>query len=848
MSGQATTELLLEDLLQLVATACEVPMVIIAVMGGDREFFKYRRGVQTRWLPRVHAFSLEIMHQYGVFQVVDLTADARFRAHPLVVGAPYARFLAGVPLFNLQGTSIGSLLVLDQLARTLTPQQEQMLCSASRQISHLLEQEHKALARVIPRRTQRDVPKSRRQAAIAQLNWRALSSESLADLFTWTVRHVARALDVTWCRIVEVLPATDYVKVHAYLTDPKTIQQRIYVSLEEDPLLAYTMHQLTPTVVNDLSTEDRFDGSLLVRLHHMRSGICLPIAYKGRTFGAITLLSKHRHTFSRADLAFVQTVADALSMVIERTWRDRTYEVVTTLSRTMRRATSRQHMLKLCLDYMYVQLNSVGIALLLRHEQGLVVVAARGIWTSNQGGVLTDPSTSSLQILRQGQVVQRNAPLSQPDFVALNTPPVAGLLGLPLHIHEMALGVLWVGSAEPITVYEMRLIERIADILTNAIYRVDMHDHTVQLYHEHAQLSAEVLQAKRHLANIVESASDLVIATDGNGEIVTWNRAAEQISGYAREEVIGRNLAELCSVEQQPRMRELLEMSGVGRSVCTSEIDLLDHRDQPIPIAWRFSPIELEPGVGAGVVAVGRDLTEHRKLQAQVFQSAKMASLGVMASGIGHELRNPLGIISANAQLAQDHLGNPSLLQQCLQQIHHATRRAAIIIDSLLTFARPKAVEAEVADVKRVLEATLLIMEYQLRMRGIDFRYAIPPDLPPVIGNGALLQQVVTNLILNACQAMPEGGLLQIEATCEVDWVRFIVRDTGVGILPEHLSRIFDPFFTHWTTGQGTGLGLAVSYSIIQQCGGVIEVQSMPGMGTTFLVRLPVAEATLHQN
>lgn len=226
--------------------------------------------------------------------------------------------------------------------------------------------------------------------------------------------------------------------------------------------------------------------------------------------------------------------------------------------------------------------------------------------------------------------------------------------------------------------------------------------------------------------------------------------------------------------------------------------------------------------------------------EAKLIQSAKMASLGEMAGGIAHELKNPLGIISANAQLLLDHPEDQRLLRQCAERIHLASRRAAQIIEHLLEFARPQGEQMKLLDVHAVLEETLTLLAHQMELQGVKLLRAFHPNLPRVRGNPDLLQQVFTNLILNACNAMPQGGTLEITTdvnpASEVE-IRF--RDTGCGIPPEHLSRIFDPFFTTMPVGKGTGLGLSVSYSIVKQHRGTIEVESRVNQGSTFTVRLP---------
>jgi PAS domain S-box-containing protein len=357
---------------------------------------------------------------------------------------------------------------------------------------------------------------------------------------------------------------------------------------------------------------------------------------------------------------------------------------------------------------------------------------------------------------------------------------------------------------------------------------------------EREQLGAEVHKAERHLASVVECANDLVVSVDPEGHILTWNRAAEKVSGFQAEQVRGRKLSELCVEDRRPAMREMLEKAARGKGVQNTEAHLLTAGGQEIPIAWSGSPIWDDAGAAIGMVAVGRDLTEQRRLQAQLIQSAKMASMGVLAGGIAHELRNPLGIISAGAQLLLENPGDAGFRAECTEKICAAAQRASTIIENLLKFARPEKQRMQIIDVRGVIEDTLAVVANQLALHKVALQKQIGESLPRVWANPELLQQVFTNLILNACNAMPQGGRLRvIVRSAGGAGVEITFGDSGCGIPQENLSRIFDPFFTTMPIGKGVGLGLAISHSIIQQHQGTIEVESQLGKGSAFTIHLP---------
>jgi PAS domain S-box-containing protein len=359
---------------------------------------------------------------------------------------------------------------------------------------------------------------------------------------------------------------------------------------------------------------------------------------------------------------------------------------------------------------------------------------------------------------------------------------------------------------------------------------------------EREKLGEEVRRVERHLASVVDCASDLVISLDPLGRIVTWNRAAERASGLSAEQVRGRPLLDFCAADGRETMAAVLARTPQDEAIQHVEVPLITADGQRhVPIAWNCSPMRDDGGGLTAIVAVGRDLTEQKRLEAQLVQSAKMASLGVMAGGIAHEVRNPLSIISTSAQLLLEHPDNPALHAECARRIYAATSRAAVIIEHLLKFSRPSHEQFKTVALNQVLDDTVSLLNHQLHHANVALERQSEDNLPTIQGNPELLQQVFTNLVLNACAAMPNGGTLSISArsgpgpSLEVH-----VADSGCGIPPEQLGRIFDPFFTTRPVGKGTGLGLSISYSIVQQHGGTIEVASTLNQGSTFTVRLPV--------
>jgi len=244
--------------------------------------------------------------------------------------------------------------------------------------------------------------------------------------------------------------------------------------------------------------------------------------------------------------------------------------------------------------------------------------------------------------------------------------------------------------------------------------------------------------------------------------------------------------------------------------------------------------------IEGSLVAI-EDVTERVGLEEQLQQSDKLSSIGLLAAGVAHEVNTPLAGISSYSQMLMQQIPDTDPRHKLLEKIHRQTSRASSIVNNLLNFSRVTEARYSPVDLNRVIDDTIQLLEAQLRNTEIEVSRSYADGLPPAFGDGPKLQQVLMNLILNARDAMPHGGRLEISTEADEDSAVIEVRDTGLGIAPEHLAKIYDPFFTTKQIGKGTGLGLAVSYGIIRDHGGHIDVESKLGEGTRFQITLPLA-------
>ena len=357
---------------------------------------------------------------------------------------------------------------------------------------------------------------------------------------------------------------------------------------------------------------------------------------------------------------------------------------------------------------------------------------------------------------------------------------------------------------------------------------------------EQVRLSEEVHRVERHLASVVESASDIVLSTGTDGRILTWNTAAEKISGYPFNEVKGQPFFQYCAEEYHEEVQQIFTGTEARQSSTMAEWDLVTKHGYSIPVSWVFSPMMGEFSQPVGVVAVGRNLTERRKFEMQLLQSQKLAALGVMAGGIAHEVRTPLAICSSSAQFLMDDGITPEFRKECAEKINIGIQRASLIIENLLRFARPsQKTDIVPVNLLSLIEETVALVANQAKLQQVEVTTIFSDEAVFVNGIPTLLQQVFINLFLNAINAMPDGGVLSISVETSGCEVLIRVADTGHGISRDDIDKVFDPFYTSSPVGKGTGLGLSICYSIVKEHFGSIEVVSNEGEGSAFTVRMP---------
>ncbi|HAA89778.1 MAG TPA: histidine kinase [Peptococcaceae bacterium] len=355
------------------------------------------------------------------------------------------------------------------------------------------------------------------------------------------------------------------------------------------------------------------------------------------------------------------------------------------------------------------------------------------------------------------------------------------------------------------------------------------------------KLFAEVAQAKQEWEATFKAVRDLIIVIDSNLKILRVNPAASQFYQVPEEKLVGQRCCQVfCSSVAGDCSRCIVRKALKNGETVSAQRQFDDGRIMEFYAFPAFS--ENVPAV----VVTGRDITEKMKMQAQLLQTARLAALGEMAAGVAHELNTPLAVILGNSQLLLRECSLKEKQKSLLENIKNCAHRCKNIVQGLLAFSRQGQYAFEPLSLNDVVRGALDLVSYHIETSNIELAVNLSKELPLIEGNGQQLEQVVVNLLLNAKEAIEvaKGERRKIEVVTgydsETDCVFIRVSDTGCGIPSEKLLHIFDPFFTDKGNYRGTGLGLSVSHGIVHSHGGRIEVESEPGKGSVFTVKIPV--------
>ena len=472
-----------------------------------------------------------------------------------------------------------------------------------------------------------------------------------------------------------------------------------------------------------------------------------------------------------------------------------------------------------------------GAALGLMNEDGRIrLVAAIGIAEELDGSAFPIEDSVMGHVIRSGKswrapdVSQSGERLAIPSLVSGDR-PARGIAVVPIARRGERIGALALVARAPrtFTDTEIARVESMGDMLSVAL--------------ANAELVDNLRKAEWRFRTLFRAAPDAVLTVLNSGRIREANEAVRDIVGLDAMQVVGRRLVDLAADEDHNALEQALDSASRG---------------QPARLEVRFtsggvtrlvaiSASRLPESDPPATLLIARDITTEREMRARLIERERLVAIGELVAGVAHEVNNPLSSISAYAQIL---LREPDLSdahREAMEVIRSETTRASQVVKDLLAFARRSEPRREAVDLQEVVESAVRLSHYQLISGKLRTAIEIPADLPAVMGDPRQLQQVVINLVTNAMQAMASQGTgtLRIEARAEHSTVVLEVADTGSGISAAARSRIFEPFFTTKEEGQGTGLGLSVTYGIVTAHGGTIVVVDSTPAGSRFRVTLP---------
>lgn len=358
-------------------------------------------------------------------------------------------------------------------------------------------------------------------------------------------------------------------------------------------------------------------------------------------------------------------------------------------------------------------------------------------------------------------------------------------------------------------------------------------------------------QIQDFYSTVIDSVGDGVIVLDAKGIVALMNPAAEELTGISRSLAQGKAFSVIFRNEAV-----LLEMVGktlaTGMTISDHENIILYRTGQPVPLDATTSPLMLPSGERVGTILQMRDLTSIRELETAVRTADRLASLGTLAAGLAHEIKNPLGGIKGAAQLLEKELPVDSELLDYTRIMIKEVQRVNRIVEELLALTTPRKLKLDKVNLHRVLGDIITLQKEEAIRLNLEIQQKFDPSIPPILADGEQLTQLFLNLIKNAVEAVGDNGRIKVSSRVLSDYtmtkkgedrqrmVAVEVNDNGPGMSVEQLDQLFTPFFT--TKSKGTGLGLAICHKIVSEHRGMIKVASEQGKGTTFTVMLPLIQ------
>lgn len=643
--------------------------------------------------------------------------------------------------------------------------------------------------------------RARQQEAVAELGRLVLGGTGLDTVFGRAAEVVAGVLGVEYAKVLELAPEGDVLRLRAGVGWRPGAVGSATVEVSRGSQAGYTLEVGGPVLVEDLAAETRFAAPALLREHGVRSGMSVVIPGWARPFGVLGAHATRPRAFGAEDADFLRAVAHLLGAAVDHQRAQEALQRSEALFRSVFEE-SRVGMAVQSLDGRYLRVNRALCDLLGYQEDELLATTWQALTLPEDLELepnrrLLAGEISSYEIEKRYRHRQGHPVWTQVSVALVRAPD-----GQPSH------------------------------------FVVQVRDLTSRKAAEEALRRSEARYRR-----LVESLRDVIYTLAPDGTLISLNAAFEVLTGWRREEWLGRPFAELVHPEDLPRARELFEHVLGGAVVPLHQLRIRT-RSGEYRVAELTPTLLREGDTVVGVLGIARDVTERRRAEEILRQRDKLVAMGELLAGVAHELNNPLSVVVGQAALIRAAAPGGKLAERATK-LAEAADRCARIVRNFLALARQRPPERAESSLNQVVEGALELVAYALRVDGVQVTRELAPDLPLLWADPDQLHQVVVNLLTNAHHALrqtppPRQLVLRTGSDRAAGRVWLEVADNGPGIPPEIQARIFEPFFTTKPPGQGTGLGLALCLGIVEGHGGTITVDSAPGRGARFRVELPV--------
>jgi PAS domain S-box-containing protein len=854
-------------------------MATISLVDEDRQWFKARVGMEMAETSRDISFCGHAVHQRDLFVVPDATKDERFADNPLVTGEPGIRFYAGAPLISSENAALGALCVMDHVPRTLTQAQEQALQVLARQVMthlelrrymhQLVESEERLrivtdnarVGLVIVSQDRRYIYANDAYAEILGLPTPAIVgqrvSDVLADIYNeqigprldrafagervayelhkpvaggdchYTVRYEPTKVNGAVTMVVVVI--TD-ITAHKHAgTAP--LRLAAIVEFSEDAIIGkdlnsivtswnkgaerifgYTASEMVGTSIMRLIPADRWEEENQI-LGKIKSGESV----------------EHFETLRQTKNGRLIDVSVTASPIKDATGKPIGVSKVARDITERKRAEQQLNLLNTCVS------NLNDIVLITEadpiDEPGPRIVFVNEAFERITGYTSAETLGRSPRFL-QGERTDRRVLTEIRESLARRQPIRRQIINYGKDGTEYWL--------------DMDIVP-ICDIAGKCTH--------------FAAIERDITERKRAEEQIVEQAAlldkarDAILVRDLEGKILFWNKGAERMYGWTRQEAVGRNVSDIFYTN--PKRFEEVNGLTISQGEWHGELQHLTKDRRELTIEARWTLIRDNEGHPKSVLAINTDITDRKKLEAQFMRAQRMESIGTLAGGVAHDLNNILAPIMMSIDILKEISENPQA-RSILETIEVSAKRGADIVRQVLSFARGLEGQRIEVQPKHLLKDLENIIKDTFP-KDIRLQFSIPNDIWTILGDPTQVHQILLNLCVNARDAMPNGGNLTIGVeNCVLDeqyaamniqakpgrYVNISVTDSGTGMPADLIDKIFEPFFTTKALNKGTGLGLSTVMAIVKSHDGIVNVYSEPGKGTTFKVYLPAMETT----